>query len=142
MKPQIKTIPIHSISLGLDVFQVDYDKIIKVAETLRNHGLIEPIAVRFISGSYYLILGKIRYLAAILVGLKEIPVMIIDGENHGKPSNQSDLKNYVNSKLRLLNFRPTKLSQRNIASINAKAPLRKIHLAFARCLTHIISERR
>ena len=50
-----------------------------LAESIRQHGLIQPLAVRKLpSGYYQIIAGERRWRAARMAGLGEVPVVILD----------------------------------------------------------------
>ena len=48
----------------------------KLADSIRQHGVIEPIIVRPIANKYEIIAGERRYKASILAGLTRIPAII------------------------------------------------------------------
>ena len=50
----------------------------ELAESLKEHGLLQPITVRKIDDKYELIAGERRYRAARLAGFKTIPAIIKD----------------------------------------------------------------
>ena len=51
----------------------------ELAESIRAHGVIQPIVVRQLSGGTYMIVsGERRWRAAGLVGLEEVPVVVRD----------------------------------------------------------------
>ncbi len=53
----------------------------ELAESIREHGLIQPIVVRESSGGFYqIIAGERRWRASKLAGLSEIPVIIMDAD--------------------------------------------------------------
>lgn len=54
------------------------EKIGELAESIRIHGIIQPLLVREWNGQYQLIAGERRLRAAKLVGLTEVPVVIKD----------------------------------------------------------------
>lgn len=55
----------------------DSDKLEQLAESIRQHGVLEPILVRSLpKGQYELVAGERRYRASQLAGLKEIPVVV------------------------------------------------------------------
>lgn len=49
-----------------------------LAESIRKHGILEPIIVRPRDGSYEIVAGERRYQAAMEAGLAEIPVTVRD----------------------------------------------------------------
>ncbi|MGL4523247.1 MAG: nucleoid occlusion protein [Bacilli bacterium] len=56
----------------------DEDKIAELAETLNEHGLIQPIVVRKMDENYEIIAGERRYRAACLLGWRTVPVIVRD----------------------------------------------------------------
>ena len=54
----------------------------ELAESISQHGVLQPITVRALSGGYYqIIAGERRWRAARLAGLKEVPVRIIEADD-------------------------------------------------------------
>lgn len=56
----------------------DEEKISSLAESIKEHGIIQPIVVKSINNGYMIIAGERRWRAAKLAGLKEVPVIIMD----------------------------------------------------------------
>ena len=56
--------------------QFDEKSINELAESIKVHGVIQPIVVRKISDKYEIIAGERRYKASVLAGKKEIPAII------------------------------------------------------------------
>jgi ParB family chromosome partitioning protein len=55
----------------------DPDKLGQLAESIKQHGVLEPILVRSLpKGQYELVAGERRYRAAQLAGLQEVPVVV------------------------------------------------------------------
>ena len=54
------------------------DAIIELAESIKEHGIIQPIIVRPIGDKYEIIAGERRYKASILAGKDTIPAIITD----------------------------------------------------------------
>lgn len=52
------------------------EKLNELAESIRIHGIIQPLLVREYQGKYQLIAGERRLRAAKLVGLTEVPIVI------------------------------------------------------------------
>ena len=48
----------------------------KLADSIRRHGVIEPILVRPISNKFEIIAGERRYKASVLAGLTKIPAIV------------------------------------------------------------------
>ena len=60
----------------------DEDKLEELAESIREHGIIQPLTVRKLSSGYYqIIAGERRWRAARLAGLSEVPVVIIEADD-------------------------------------------------------------
>jgi ParB family chromosome partitioning protein len=57
---------------------VDAANIESLARSIRQSGLIQPIAVRAVSGRYEIIAGERRWLAAKSVGMTHIPAVVRD----------------------------------------------------------------
>lgn len=56
----------------------DPEKIAELAESIKEHGIIQPIVLKK-EGSYYTIIaGERRWRAAKTIGLKEVPAVIMD----------------------------------------------------------------
>ena len=54
----------------------------ELAESIRVHGIIQPLTVRKLSSGYYqIIAGERRWRAARLAGLKEVPVVVIEADD-------------------------------------------------------------
>lgn len=54
----------------------------ELAESIRTHGLIQPVVVRPLLGDYYqIIAGERRWRAARLAGLEEIPVRVLEADD-------------------------------------------------------------
>ncbi|MDE7220325.1 MAG: ParB/RepB/Spo0J family partition protein [Oscillospiraceae bacterium] len=60
----------------------DQDKLEELAESIRQHGLIQPLTVRKLASGYYqIIAGERRWRAARLAGLDEVPAVIIEADD-------------------------------------------------------------
>lgn len=53
------------------------DKLAELAESIRQHGILQPLSVRRVGTAYELIAGERRLRAAQLAGLSEIPCIIM-----------------------------------------------------------------
>ena len=56
----------------------DDDELVKLAESIRNHGVLQPLLVRAAGDSFQLIAGERRLRAAQAAGLAEVPVHVVD----------------------------------------------------------------
>ena len=54
----------------------DEDKLNQLADSIREHSIIEPLIVRPLADKYELVAGERRYRAAQIVGLDSVPVVI------------------------------------------------------------------
>ena len=53
-----------------------------LAESIREHGIIQPLTVRKLSSGYYqIIAGERRWRAARMAGLSEVPVLVIEADD-------------------------------------------------------------
>ena len=77
----IQTLPIQKLEPNRNQPRQDFDEVAlqELADSISQHGLIQPIAVRPLDGGYYqIIAGERRWRASRLAGLKEVPVNILD----------------------------------------------------------------
>ena len=57
----------------------DSDKIAELAESIKTHGIIQPLILRkYMEDQYIIVAGERRWRAAKMVGLKEIPAVIME----------------------------------------------------------------
>ena len=56
----------------------DQEKIAELADSIREHGIIQPIIIRKVKGGYEIVAGERRWRAAREAGLKEVPCIIRD----------------------------------------------------------------
>ena len=62
--------------------QFDDEALQDLAESIRIHGIIQPLTVRRLSSGYYqIIAGERRWRAARLAGLSEVPVLVIEADD-------------------------------------------------------------
>ena len=53
-----------------------------LADSIREHGIIQPLTVRKLASGYYqIIAGERRWRAARLAGLREVPVVVIEADD-------------------------------------------------------------
>ncbi len=62
----------------------DGEKLNNLAESIKHHGIIQPIIVSKSNGRYELIAGERRFLAAKKAGLQKVPVIIRDAQEKEK----------------------------------------------------------
>ena len=60
----------------------DEEALAELAESIREHGIIQPITVRRLSSGYYqIIAGERRWRAARIAGLNEVPAIVIEADD-------------------------------------------------------------
>ena len=60
----------------------DEDALQDLADSIREHGIIQPLTVRRLSSGYYqIIAGERRWRAARLAGLSDVPVVVIEADD-------------------------------------------------------------
>lgn len=60
----------------------DGEKLEALADSIRSHGIIQPITVRRLEGDHYqIIAGERRWRAARMAGLRELPARIVDADD-------------------------------------------------------------
>jgi ParB family chromosome partitioning protein len=82
----IKILDIEKIEAGDNQprKKFEYEKIRELADSIANHGLLQPIIVNSIeNGKYKIIAGERRWRACKLIGITDIPVIVKD-YNEGK----------------------------------------------------------
>ena len=61
----------------------DEASLAELAASIQEHGIIQPLTVRKLSSGYYqIIAGERRWRAARLAGLSEVPVIVIEADDH------------------------------------------------------------
>ena len=62
--------------------QFDEVTLAELAESIRQHGILQPLTVRRLSSGYYqIVAGERRWRAARIAGLSEVPVIIIEADD-------------------------------------------------------------
>lgn len=54
------------------------ESILSLADSIKEHGVLQPIIVRTLGDKYEIVAGERRYKATVLSGLKEIPALLFD----------------------------------------------------------------
>ena len=78
------SLPISQVEPGVKQprKRFDEDSLADLADSIRIHGVIQPLTVRRLSSGYYqIIAGERRWRAAKLAGLMEIPAVIIEADD-------------------------------------------------------------
>lgn len=78
------SLPISQVEPGLKQPRKRFDEesLQDLADSIRIHGIIQPLTVRRLSSGYYqIIAGERRWRAAKLAGLMEVPAVIIEADD-------------------------------------------------------------
>lgn len=78
------TLPIAQVEPGLKQPRKRFDDeaLSDLADSIRTHGIIQPLTVRRLSSGYYqIIAGERRWRAAKLAGLGEVPAVVIEADD-------------------------------------------------------------
>lgn len=59
------------------------DGLEELADSIREHGVLQPLSVRRVEGSYELVSGERRLRASKLAGLSEVPCILVNVDNEG-----------------------------------------------------------
>ena len=75
-----KLIPLNSIVNNSDQPRkfFDSDNIAELAESIKNHGIIQPLILKKDGNKYVIIAGERRWRAAKMLSLKEVPAIIME----------------------------------------------------------------
>jgi len=77
-------LPISQVEPGLNQPRKNFDDeaLADLADSIREHGVIQPLVVRRLSSGYYqIIAGERRWRASKLAGLAEVPAVIIEADD-------------------------------------------------------------
>lgn len=83
-KSPYQLLPIYKVEPNKDQPRQDFneEELQTLADSIGEHGVIQPLTVRELSSGYYqIIAGERRWRAARLAGLKEIPAVIIEADD-------------------------------------------------------------
>ena len=83
-KSAYQSLPIYKVEPNPDQPRKEFDpeELENLAESIRVHGLIQPLTVREMpTGFYQIIAGERRWRAARLAKLSEVPVVVIDADD-------------------------------------------------------------
>src|SRR5436305_10594090 len=56
----------------------DEDELAALSESIKNHGVLQPVVVRQVGERFQLVAGERRLRAAQAIGVESIPVRIVD----------------------------------------------------------------
>lgn len=73
-------IPLNKITNNSEQPRKFFDKenISELAESIKNHGIIQPLILKKQKNNYIIVAGERRFRAAKMLGLKEVPAIIMD----------------------------------------------------------------
>ena len=83
-KSAYQLLPIYKVEPNPDQPRRDFDEeeLQALAESISEHGIIQPLTVRELNSGYYqIIAGERRWRAARLAGLGEVPVVVIEADD-------------------------------------------------------------
>ena len=83
-KSPYQQLPIHKVEPNPHQPRQDFDEeeLQNLADSITEHGVVQPLTVREVAGGYYqIIAGERRWRAAKMAGLSEIPAIILDGDD-------------------------------------------------------------
>lgn len=74
----IRALPVSELRVGSTQPRRSFDleRLSELAESIREHGVLQPLLVRSVDGHYEIVAGERRWRAAQLAGLSEIPVVV------------------------------------------------------------------
>ena len=63
--------------------QFDESKLNELAESIKEHGIIQPLILRKLGNKYEIIAGERRFKAAIMIGMTQVPsiIMVLDDKS-------------------------------------------------------------
>ena len=83
-KSAYQLLPIYKVEPNPDQPRRDFDEeeLQALADSISEHGIIQPLTVRELNSGYYqIIAGERRWRAARLAGLGEVPVVVIEADD-------------------------------------------------------------
>ena len=83
-KSPYQVLPIYKVEPNPDQPRQDFDEeeLQSLAESIAQHGIVQPLTVRALDSGYYqIIAGERRWRAARMAELKDIPVVVIEADD-------------------------------------------------------------
>lgn len=83
-KSPYQLLPVHKVEPNPDQPRQDFDEdeLQALADSIAQHGIVQPLTVRELSSGYYqIIAGERRWRAARLANLREVPAVIIEADD-------------------------------------------------------------
>ena len=80
----VSTVPIAQVESNSAQPRKYFDEaaLAELADSIRQHGIIQPLTVRKLASGYYqIIAGERRWRAARLAGLREVPVVVLEADD-------------------------------------------------------------
>lgn len=77
-------LPVSKLEPRMDQPRSNFDEesLAELADSIREHGMIQPITVRRLDGGYYqIIAGERRWRAARMAGLEDVPVRVMEADD-------------------------------------------------------------
>lgn len=80
----ILELPLSDITPSLNQPRKDFGQegLEALAESIREHGVVQPVVVRKVNGGYEIVAGERRWRAAGMAGLIKIPVRVIEADEN------------------------------------------------------------
>ena len=106
----IGTIPVDKIEKNLEQPRKDFysdaakEALTELAESIKVHGIIQPITVRKMGDKYQIISGERRWRASQLAGLTEVPAYILEIADSGKVLEMAIVENVQRENLSAYEF--------------------------------------
>jgi ParB family chromosome partitioning protein len=85
--PQVDRDPVRPVDIDIDLLtpnpnqprlQIDESRLEELAQSIRSHGVIQPILVRRVGQRYEIVAGERRWRAAQRAGLLKVPIVVRD----------------------------------------------------------------
>ena len=83
-KSPYQLLPLHKVEPNPGQPRQDFDEeeLQALADSITEHGIVQPLTVRLLSSGYYqIIAGERRWRAARIAGLQEVPAVIIEADD-------------------------------------------------------------
>ena len=83
-KGSVSSVPLHRVEPNPLQPRKEFDPVAMqaLADSIAEHGMIQPLTVRETAGGYYqIIAGERRWRAARMAGLEEVPVLVVEADD-------------------------------------------------------------
>ena len=83
-KSGVTAVPLHRVEPNPLQPRKEFDEeaLQALADSISEHGMIQPLTVREVEGGYYqIIAGERRWRAARMAGLQEIPILVVEADD-------------------------------------------------------------